>query len=119
MPLREQYVYGQIFMTEAPPDSLPSGLSMRYAGNLESFKVEEQVALSGALISAHSTAVVDFLGQALQGLRLGVSVNVLNEFILDDLDTVFAGFVLETEVAFELLEHCCGRFLPSEPYWIF
>ena len=97
-------------MTEAPSDSVPPRLSMRYAGNFESFKVEEQVALTGGFISAHRTAAVDFLGLLLEGLKLGVFVNILIKCKLDDLVKDFAGFLQETKLAFELLKHFCGRF---------
>jgi hypothetical protein len=106
-------------MTEAPTDLLPPVLSMRCAGNLESFKVEEQVALYVALISPRSAAAVDFLRQVVLGLKLRVCVDVLTKLILDDLDIVFAVFLLETELDFELLEHFCDRFLPSEQHWLF
>ncbi|RYR69773.1 hypothetical protein Ahy_A03g016317 isoform E [Arachis hypogaea] len=49
---------------------------MRYAGNLESFKVEEQVALTGGFISACKIAAVD--------LKVVVFVNDLAKFKLDD-----------------------------------
>lgn len=102
-------------MTEVPSDSVPPGLSMRYAGNFESFKVEEQVALCGALISAHRAALVDFLGQALEALKLVVFVNNLTKLKLDDLVKFFADFLLETQLAFEPLENFLGRFLKLEP----
>lgn len=94
---------------------------MRYAGNFESFKVEEQVALCGCafpFISAHIAALVDFLGQALEALKLVVFVNVLTKLkLVDDLVKFFAGFLLEEEpqVAFDSLGDFLGRFLESEP----
>ena len=84
---------------------------MRYAGNFESFKVEEHVALCGA---AHITALVDFLEQALEALKLVVLVNVLTKLkLLDVLVKAFAGFL--THAALESLEIFLGRFLKSEP----
>lgn len=100
-------------MAEVPSDSVPPGLSMRYAGNFESFKVEEQVALCGAPISAHITALVDFLEQALEALKLVVLVNVLTKLKLDVLVKTFAGFLAQE--ALESLENCLGRLLKSEP----
>lgn len=97
-------------MAEVPSDSVPPGLSMRYAGNFESFKVEEHVALCGA---AHITALVDFLEQALEALKLVVLVNVLTKLKLDVLVKTFAGFLAQE--ALESLENCLGRLLKSEP----
>lgn len=99
-------------MVEVPSNSVPPGLSMRYDGNFESFKVEEQVALCGALISAHITALVDFLEQTLEALKLVVFVNVLTKLKLDDLVKAFAGFL--SQVAFESLENFLGRVLKSK-----
>lgn len=100
-------------MVEVPSDSVPPGLSMRYDGNFESFKVEEQVALYGALISAHITAMGDFLEQALEALKLVVFVNVLTKLKLDDLVKAFVGFLTQADL--ESLENFLGRFLKSEP----
>ncbi|WVZ00347.1 hypothetical protein V8G54_026416 [Vigna mungo] len=100
-------------MAEVPSDSVAPGLSMRYEGNFESFKVEEQVALCGAVISAHITALEDFLEQALEALKVVVFVNVLTKLKLDDLAKALAGFL--AQAALESVENFLGRFLKSEP----
>lgn len=90
-------------MTEVPSDSVAPGLSIRYAGNLESFRVEEQVALC-AFTSAQRTTLEDFLAEALAGLKLGVFVKVLTSFKLEVLVKALAGLLPETEPSFVLLE---------------
>ena len=102
-------------MTELPSHSVPPGLSIRYDGNFDSFKVEEQVALC-AFTSAQRTTLEDFLAEALEVLKLGVFVKVLTSFKLDVLVKALAGLLLpEAELCFELLEFLLFRFLLSEP----
>ena len=101
-------------MTEVPSDSVPPGLSIRYDGNFESFKVEEQVDLC-AFKSAQRTTLEDFFAEALAGLKLGVFVKVLISFKLDVLVKALAGLLPEAELSFEMLEFLLLGFLISEP----
>jgi hypothetical protein len=100
-------------VTEVPSDSVAPGLSIRYGGNFESFRVEEQVDLC-AFTSAQRTTLEDFLAEALAGLKLGVFVK-LASFKLDVLVKALAGLVPEAELCFELLELLLLIFLLSEP----
>lgn len=88
---------------------------MRYSGNFDSFRVEEQVAFCASM-SAQRTTLEHLLTDDLAGLKLGVFVRVLTSFKLDDLFR-FSGDVLpeETGVGFEALEVLLCRFLLSEP----
>jgi hypothetical protein len=103
-------VYGHTFLTEVPSDSVPPGLSIRYGGNLESFRVEEQVVVC-ALTSAQRATLEHFLAVPLIGLKLGV----LTSFKLDVFDKVRACLLLEAGLNFELAEFLRCKFLPFEP----
>lgn len=88
---------------------------MRYSGNLESLRVEEQVALCASM-SAQRTTLEHLLTDDLAGLKLGVFVRVLTSLKLDDLFGFF-GDVLSDEagLSFEEPEVLLWRFLVSEP----
>lgn len=88
---------------------------MRYSGNFDSFRVEEQVALCASM-SAQRTTLEHLLTDDLAGLKLGVLVRVLTSFKLDDLFR-FSGDVSPEEagVGFEEVEVLLCRFLESEP----
>lgn len=88
---------------------------MRYEGNFESFKVEEQVALC-TFISAHRATLEHFLAEALAGLKVGDFVKVLTSFKLDVLVRVLApAALLQESELIEPVEHLLFRFLLSEP----
>lgn len=100
-------MYGQTLKTEVPSDSVPPGLSSRYEGNLASFKVDEQVALSTWKLSYRTIGEHDFLAEILAGLELGVFVRVvLTSFKLEVLaNTLLVGLLTElAESIFELFE---------------
>jgi hypothetical protein len=86
-------------MTEVPSASVPPGLSMRYAGNFESFWVEEQVAFC-VLTSAQRATLEHFFAVPLVGLKLGV----LTSFKLDVFDKVLAGLLPEAGLNLEFPE---------------
>ncbi|KAF9686402.1 hypothetical protein SADUNF_Sadunf03G0154900 [Salix dunnii] len=111
-PSAEAQACGQTFLTDVPSASVPPGLSMRYAGNFESFRVEEQVAFC-VPTSAKRATLERFFAVPLAGLKVGV----LTSFKLDVFDKVLAGLSPEAGLNFELPESSILAILTLTRTW--
>lgn len=114
-------MYGQTFIKEVPSASVALGLRVRYLGNLESFKVEEQVALWAFMFVQGATFEHLLAGDDFAGLKLGVFIKVLTNLKLEDLVRFLAGsllLLLEEEPFFKIAAPIITVLLVAELIWI-